>query len=48
MHTFLALYKNNNLFRSGVLIGSGLAFMLSGSIFVIVGGYTIIKIGFQK
>ena len=48
MNSILDLYKNNNLFKASFLIGSGFAFMLSGSIFVMVGGYTIIKNGFQK
>jgi hypothetical protein len=48
MYSVFHLYKNNNLFKAGFLIGSGFAFMLSGSIFVMTGGYSIIKYGFQK
>ena len=48
MHTIFHLYKNNTMFKAGILIGSGLAFMLAGSIFVMIGGYTMIKHGLKK
>ena len=32
MYTIVDYFNNNNLFRAGFLIGSGLAFMISGAI----------------
>lgn len=48
MHTIINFYKNNNMFKAGFLIGSGLAFMLAGSIFVLIKGYTMIKMDCKK
>jgi hypothetical protein len=42
------LYNNNSLFKAGVLIGSGFAFMISGALMGTIGCYSMIKYGFEK
>lgn len=37
MYKFYQYYNNNNYFKSGFLIGAGLAFTFSGTIFVLIG-----------
>jgi len=39
---------NNSLFKAGVLIGSGVAFIISGTIMMTLGYYSLIKYGFEK
>ena len=48
MHTIFHLYKNNDMFKAGFLIGCGFTFMVAGSIFVTIGGYSMIKNGFNN
>ena len=48
MYTIYHYYNHNNLFKAGFLIGSGFAFMFCGSMFVLLGNYSVIKYGFEK
>ncbi len=48
MRTIVDLYKNNNLFKAGFLIGAGFAFMISGTINLLFGSYYMIKHSFLK
>jgi hypothetical protein len=47
MTTIYHYYNNNNLFKAGFLIGAGLAFMISGTMFSVLGSYHMIKYGFE-
>ncbi len=48
MRTIVDLYKNNNLFKAGFLIGSGFTLIICGSVIVMSGTLNMIKYGFQK
>ena len=48
MYTIYNNFKNHNLFRSGFLIGDGIAFLISGSLNLLFGSYYMIKYGFDK
>ena len=43
MYKIRDYYNNSNLFRVGFLIGTGLAFIISGSIIIILGFNNMIK-----
>lgn len=48
MYKFHDYYNNNNLFKEGFLIGSGFAFIISGSICILIGALKIINNGLEK
>jgi hypothetical protein len=48
MYTIYNHFNNHHLFRSGFLIGSGIAFIISGSIYLLFGSYYMIKYGFEN
>ncbi len=48
MFTIYHHFNNSHLFKSGFLIGAGMAFIISGTLNLLFGTYYMIKYSFEK